>query len=363
MRATASACGSARTTAATERQGRRAMSSRLVVLASVLMLWPGFALAQQATGPTEVARMPWGDPDLQGIWFYQTLTPLERAEAFEDQAALSPEAAAAYVAELRAARAPLARISGDWRGSAILANGRTSQIVDPPSGKLPARTAASKHRALTLGSPPLTHTVANGPEDRERLERCIMGRSVPFLGLPFEQRVHIVQTPDHIAMNDEFGELRLIPVTNRARLSDSIRQWGGLSRGHWDGDTLVVETTHFNGKWSLMGAGRNMRLVERFSRTATETLDYEYTVHDRMGQVYRATDTQLGRDVALKILPDAFAADPDRLARFQREAQVLASLNPPEHRADPRHRRVGVCTCCGKGVEKPPIRIPGVSPS
>ena len=82
-----------------------------------------------------------------------------------------------------------------------------------------------------------------------------------------------------------------------------------------------------------------------------------------MGQVYRATDTQLGRDVALKILPDAFAADPDRLARFQREAQVLASLNPPEHRADTRHRRVGVCTCCGKGVEMPPIRIPWVSPS
>ena len=255
------------------------MSSRLVVLASVLMLWPGFALAQQATGPTEVARMPWGDPDLQGIWFYQTQTPLERPEAFADKAVLSPEEAAAYVTGQHAIRESN-QTRGDWLIQTGLTNRRTSQIIDPPSGKLPARTAASKHRALTLGSPPLTHTVANGPEDRERLERCIMGRSVPFLGLPFEQRVHIVQTPDHIAMNDEFGELRLIPVTNRARLSDSIRQWGGLSRGHWDGDTLVVETTHFNGKWSLMGAGRNMRLVERFSRTATETLDYEYTVHD-----------------------------------------------------------------------------------
>ena len=107
-----------------------------------------------------------------------------------------------------------------------------------------------------------------------------MGRSVPFLGLFFDQRMQIVQTRDFVALKDEFGELRLVPLTDRARLPESIRQWVGQSRGYWDGDTLVIETTHFNGKWSLAGAGPNMRLVERFAQAAPGTLDYQYTVHD-----------------------------------------------------------------------------------
>jgi len=92
--------------------------------------------------------------------------------------------------------------------------------------------------------------------------------------------MQIVQTPDYVAMQDEEGELRLIPVTERAPLPESIAQWAGSSRGHWRGDTLVVETTNFNGKWSFQGAGPNMRLVERFTRTADGTLDYEFTVDD-----------------------------------------------------------------------------------
>ncbi len=93
--------------------------------------------------------------------------------------------------------------------------------------------------------------------------------------------MQIVQTPDHVAMQDEEGELRLIPVTEQARLPESIRQWAGSSRGHWEDDTLVVETTNFNGKWSFYGAGPNMRLIERLTRTVGGTLDYEFTVHDQ----------------------------------------------------------------------------------
>ena len=237
------------------------------------------ATAAQPDDASAVPPLPWGNPDLQGIWLYQTSTPLERPEVFADTAVLTPEKAAAYVTE-RHATFDGAQVGGDWRDWSGLTRRRTSLITDPPNGRLPARTAAGHHRAETIGSY-LLERAADGPEDRERLERCIMGRSVPFRGLPFDQRVQIVQTPDHhVALKDEFGELRLVPLTDRARLPESIRQWGGQSRGHWDGNTLVIETTNFNGKWSLEGAGPNMQLVERFARNAAGTLDYEYTVHD-----------------------------------------------------------------------------------
>ena len=107
-----------------------------------------------------------------------------------------------------------------------------------------------------------------------------MGRSVPFLPMPWDQRIQIVQTQDEVAIQDEEGELRLTSLTEMAPLPESIRQWAGSSRGHWEDDTLVVETTHFNGKWSFQGAGPQMRLVERFTRTAGGTLDYQFTVQD-----------------------------------------------------------------------------------
>ena len=221
--------------------------------------------------------MPWGAPDLQGVWLYWTATPLQRPEEFDGKAVVTPEQAAAYVA--RQHEIVQGAISGDWEALTGFLNGRTSLLIDPPSGRLPARTEAGQDRADTLGRPPHLRS-ADGPEDRERWERCIMGRSVPFVPGPWDKRMQIVQTPDHVAMQDEEGELRLIPVTAQARLPESIRQWAGSSRGHWQSDTLVVETTNFNGKWSLEGAGPNMRLVERFTRTADGTLDYEYTVHD-----------------------------------------------------------------------------------
>ena len=222
-------------------------------------------------------RFPWGAPDLQGIWLYWTSTPLERPEEFGDKAVVSAEEAAAYVA--RRHEEVGGRLSGDWNPLTGLLNGRTSLLIDPPTGKLPARTEAGQFRKDTL-DPPMDRRAANRPEDRERWERCIMGRSVPFLAQPWDQRLQILQTPNHVAIKDEEGELRLIPVTDQPRLPEAIRQWAGSSRGHWEGGTLVVETTNFNDKWSLEGAGAQMRLVERFTRTAARTLDYEYTVHD-----------------------------------------------------------------------------------
>ena len=107
-----------------------------------------------------------------------------------------------------------------------------------------------------------------------------MGRSVPFVAPSWNERLQIFQTPDHVGLHDETGELRRVPVTRRAPLPRPIRQWTGDSRGRWEGDTLVIETTHFNGKWTFHGAGPNMRLVERLTRVSADRLDYQFTVHD-----------------------------------------------------------------------------------
>ena len=231
----------------------------------------------QPDDASALSRLPWGDPDLQGIYLYQTSTPLERPEQFADKAFLTPEEETAFVAEqhLRNDGHP---VSGDWGPVVGLTNGRTSQIVHPPDGRLPTRTFEGQDRADSIAL--ARDRPAEGPEDRGRYERCIMGRSVPFLGFFFDQRMQIIQTPDYVVLKDELGELRFVPITDRAPLPTSIRQWGGQSRGHWDGDTLVIETTHFNGKWSLAGTGPNMRLVERFVPSAEGALDYQYTVHD-----------------------------------------------------------------------------------
>ncbi len=250
--------------------------ARLAALALLLSL-PA-AVVAQSDDASPVPRLAWGDPNLQGVYLYQTLTPLERPERFAATNVLSPEEAAEYAREQHAA-VDTQQLRGDWIPKPFLSEGRTSQIIDPRDGRLPARTPDGELRAKTIGSSPSARP-ANGPEDRERLERCIMGRSVPLLGRTFEQRVQIYQTPDHVVLQDEFGELRIVPLDGRERLSTTIRQWGGQSLGHWDGDTLVIETTHLNEKWSLFGSSQYMKLTERLSWSTSEALDYSYTVDD-----------------------------------------------------------------------------------
>lgn len=248
-----------------------------VVLASGIILMPLVAVGQTAD-IAAVPHTPWGAPDLQGIWLYQTSTPLERDAAFGDQAVLSPDEATAYVAERHADINEFLALdlNADWPSLRGLTDHRTSLIIDPPDGRVPPRTPAGQHRADTISLTAPRGT--DGYEDRERHERCIMGRSVPFIAPSWDERLQILQTPDHVALHDEFGELRIIPLGGSG--PPPFRQWTGFSRGRWDGDTLVIETTGFNDKWSLYGSGPGMRLVERFTRTSDERLDYEFTVED-----------------------------------------------------------------------------------
>ena len=249
-----------------------------VSLAVMCLLLPAASVAQTADLP----RTAWGAPDLSGYWEYRTTTPLQRPEALAGKAVLTPEELAAYLPERLAAigRERDLQLNADWWEPGGLTDGRTSLITDPPDGRLPARTEAALRRARTLGLASRRRS-ADGPEDRERYERCIMGRTVPLMAVAPNRIAQIFQTPDHVViLHEQNWDVRVIRLDDGPPLAGAIRQWQGHSRGHWEGDTLVVETANFNGQWTLSGAGPNMRLVERFRVADTGTIQFEVTVDD-----------------------------------------------------------------------------------
>ena len=175
------------------------------------------------------------------------------------------------------------QLNADWWQPGKLTNGRTSLIVDPPDGRLPKRTAAADERAGTLGLASRLRPT-DGPEDRERYERCIMGRTVPLMAVAPPRLAQIFQTPEYLAILHEMNsDVRIIPIDPVGRaghIAAGIRQWQGDSRGRWEGDTLVVEVVNFNGAWTLAGEGRNVRYAERFRIADANTLEYEFTAYD-----------------------------------------------------------------------------------
>ena len=253
---------------------------RSPLLAALLLVVPVSALGQAQA--VEAPLTPWGAPDLSGYWEYRSTTPLERPEALAGRGVLTPEEEAEYLVGRHAAigRERDLQLNADWWQPAGLTDGRTSLIVDPPDGRLPARTEAGRERARTLGIA-IRLRSADGPEDRERYERCIMGRTVPLLAVSPNRLAQIFQTPDYVAiLHEQNSDLRVIPLDGRPPLPASVRQWQGSSRGRWEGDTLVVETTGFNGAWTIQGSGPNARYVERFRLAGTDRLHYEFTADD-----------------------------------------------------------------------------------
>ena len=164
-----------------------------------------------------------------------------------------------------------------------------------------------------------------------------MGRSIPFIAPSWELRLQILQSPDYVVLNDEFGELRLTPLGGSASLPP-FRQWTGFSRGRWEGDTLVIETAGFNDKWSFHGSGPRMRLVERFTRTDDDRLDYEFTVHDPESFASPWTAT----------FP--FTSDPGPLYEVACPRGQLQPAADPQRRSGAGPRRTAPMTGCCKGV-------------
>ena len=228
-------------------------------------------------------RTPEGRPDLQGIWDFRTATPLERPTEFAGKTSFTAEEAADF--ERRAAErigATVAVHPAFWLdyGGAVLKDKRTSLIVDPADGRVPALTVEARHTATAVAAdrrgPP------DGPEDFTLQERCLLfSAGPPILPGPYNNNLQIVQTRDAVVILTEMiHDARIVPLDGRPHLPGTVRPWLGDSRGRWDGDTLVVETTNFNGRTRFRGSDEHLRLVERFSLADAVTLMYEFSVDD-----------------------------------------------------------------------------------
>jgi hypothetical protein len=285
--------------------GGEAMSARVLAKAVVVFAATGFAPAAvwaqapaRATQAIEdpsfkLPRTSWGDPDLQGVWDYRTITPLERRPELGDREFYTDEEIAQL--EGRAARrmdkppdesTPANLVHAEYLTDPgrRLDSRRTSLIVDPPNGRMPPLTDAAQERqarARAAGAPAgRPGGRADSYRDRTLLERCI-SRGVPGAILPglYNNNIRITQSPGFVAIVHEMvHETRVVPLDGGA--FSAMRGYMGESHGRWEGDTLVVETRNFNGKVVFRGAGENLRLVERYKRVGPETIDFQLTFDD-----------------------------------------------------------------------------------
>jgi hypothetical protein len=240
-------------------------------------------------------RTPWGDPDLQGTWPTTEMVgvPFERPSQFGNRLFLTKEEFAQRQEQARKQRE--ADNTGEaegfntppWWIERGQAQRQASLVVDPLDGRLPPMTSEGRKRAAAVRSG-FGDNPFDGPEDFSLYDRCIT-RGVLGTTLPvgYNSGNQIVQTPDSVAIRYEMiHETRLIPIDGRPHVGPSIRTYLGDARGHWEGNTLVVETTNVNGKTGVTGNGRNtpttdtLRLVERFTRVDADTIQYEVTVDD-----------------------------------------------------------------------------------
>ena len=272
--------------------GRSTTRLALIALVGLLVL-PALAVAQD-DGP----RTHWGAPDLQGVWDFRTITPLQRPEDLGDKAFLTEEEAAERERnaverdiELWEAEARRTEAGGNvggynnfWmdQGTRVVGTRRTSLIIDPPNGRLPEMTEAGRARQAA-GRGSFSDQIQASYTDFSNADRCLMGFNAgpPITPGGYNQNVQIFQTPDHVVLMTEMVHtVRAVPLDGRPALDESLAQWSGDSRGHWEGDTLVVRTANFDVDRNWRGASAGMRLEERFTRVDADTLDYEYTVTD-----------------------------------------------------------------------------------
>ena len=222
-------------------------------------------------------RTPWGDPDLQGVWNHGTITPLERPPEYAGRELLTEEevAAANHASEIRATSERRSELTREqdvalaynqfwWdRGISI---GRTSLITDPADGRLPPRTPEALARAATpeaqrLAAAKRGRVPAHGPEDMDLGDRCLVYRPVPITSSGYNNHVHVLQSPGWVVIfQEQIHDIRFIPVTDRPPLPDHVDQWLGVSRGRWEGDTLVVETGNFYEQADYLGSSVGRRV-------------------------------------------------------------------------------------------------------
>jgi hypothetical protein len=283
---------------------RHRIGPTCVLGAALLLALPPFVAAQQPSRRTSAgsgakagtaktwvpAKTPWGDPDLQGQWNSQTSTPLQRplTGALAGKDTISEDEAETLEETERASfdAAPKAGDPGTynafWRdnGKALT---RTSLIIDPPDGRIPPLTPAAEQRIAAERRERSTRGPSDSPDTYEDLgtwPRCI-SRGWNGIGSWYSSNYQIFQSPGYVVVFQELiHEARIIPLDGRSHLRQSIPQWMGDSRGHWEGNTLVVDTTGFDPKTNYQGSRETLHLIERYTRTEADTIDYQFTVDD-----------------------------------------------------------------------------------
>ena len=274
-----------------------------VVGVILLTAGPAGGQTQDETGAAS-PRTAWGAPDLNGVWDFRTLTPFERPSELADRAFFTEEEAAQYEADRLAQFATRddqepADIVGNYNqlwfdpGNRVNETNQTSLVVDPPSGLVPPLTAAAEAKQAAqqearVGVDRHSPTPGGFVDDLGSglyAVRCILGfnSGPPMTPGGYNQNVQVVQTPDHVVIvNEMVHSSRVVPLDGRPHLPGQMRQWMGDSRGHWEGHTLVVETTNFLRETSFRAGvtTADLLLIERFTRVADGTLMYEVTVED-----------------------------------------------------------------------------------
>ncbi len=289
--------------------GKRRVAAAMAMLASISV----FSTKGAAQQPTEQKpkapakarnwtppRTPWGEPDLQGVYSNRTITPFERPQEFAGKETLTDAETAelerrvvdrsADKREAKGTEADVSRAYNEFwwdRGTKVTTN-RSSLLIEPADGRVPPLTTEAQRRAQDEWKQPVYRGGgANGRGtdtylDRSLFERCIT-RGMPGAMSPsaYNNNYRIVQSPGYVVVSIEMlGGTRIIPTDGRAHISGGLRQYMGDSRGHWENNTLVVETTNFTNKTLYRGAEDHLRLIEHFTRVDADTIDYRFTVED-----------------------------------------------------------------------------------
>ena len=272
---------------------RRPLVSVVTVVIAI-----GLLGTMQASAQTDPPRTAWGQPDLQGVWDFRSITPMQRPNDLADQEFLTAEEAAeldqaaverdvqSWNREARRTEAGgnVGAYNNFWmdRGLKSVGTRRTSLIVYPPNGRMPSMTPSGQERAQARRDYAREHP-ADTWGDFSSGVRCILGFNAgpPFTPSAYNNNMQLFQTPDTVVvMTEMVNTSRVIPLNGQPHLDPDVLQWSGDSRGYWEGDTLVVETRNFDPKRKWRGTTASTRLVERFTRVDAETLEYTFTVTD-----------------------------------------------------------------------------------
>ena len=240
--------------------------------------------------PSTQPRTPWGDPDLEGVWTSDNnfSVPLERPAHLADKEFLDGKDLDDALAARAKTIAAIAR-GGEvgagpphWYENLTARSRRSSLIIDPPNGRLPALTAEARQRAAAAEAARKGRGPADSWEDRSLWDRCItVGLPSVMVPTGYNNNVSILQAPGYVTITHEMmHDTRIIPLDGRPHVAPAIRQYMGDSRAHWQGNTLVIDVTNFHPNTNYRGSGETLHLIERYTRLAQDHLRYEVTLDD-----------------------------------------------------------------------------------